>query len=76
MRYNTTNDNEDKGLYKSCVSDSRVEPPLMKPPASYRGLNTPGGVQIYSHTATGYKILGSNYNTAADVEPADVPMFP
>jgi len=47
----------------------------MKPPAPFRGLNTPGGVQIYSHTATGYKILGSNYNTAAEVEPVYVPMF-
>jgi hypothetical protein len=46
----------------------------MKPPASYRGLNTPGGVQIYSHTATGYKILGSRYNIVAAMEPATVPI--
>ena len=48
----------------------------MKPPASVRGLNTPGGVQIDSHTATGYKILGSRITTVAEMEPASVPTFP
>lgn len=50
--------------------------PLMKPPASYRGLNTPGGVQIDSHTVAGYKILGSRITTVAEMEPASVPKFP
>lgn len=42
-----------KRIYKNCVSDSGVRLPPMKPPASYVGLNTPGGVQVdFPHTAT------------------------
>lgn len=65
-----------KRVCENNVSNRCDVPPLMKPPASVRGLNTPGGVQINSHTATGYKILGSRITTAAEVEPASVPMFP
>lgn len=54
-----------KGVYKNYVNNRAVRLPLMKPPASYRGLNTPGGIQINSHTATGYKILGNRLTIAA-----------
>ena len=55
---------EIKRIYENCVSNRDDRLPLMKPPASVRGLNTPGGVQIDSHTTTGYKILGSRNTTA------------
>lgn len=42
-----------KRIYENCVSNGRVRLPPMKPPASYVGLNTPGGVQVdFPHTAT------------------------
>ena len=65
-----------KRIYENCVSNRDDRLPPMKPPASVRGLNTPGGVQINSHTATGYKILGSRITTVAEMEPASVPTFP
>lgn len=42
-----------KRVYENCVNNRRVRLPPMKPPASYVGLNTPGGVQVdFPHTAT------------------------
>lgn len=47
-----------KRIYENCVSDSDVRLPPMKPPASYVGLNTPGGVQVDFPQTAGYIIAG------------------
>ena len=66
----------EEGICENYVNDKEDRPPLMKPPASYRGLNTPGGVQIDSHTATGYKNIGNKITIAAEQRPAPASSLP
>lgn len=47
-----------KRVCENYVSNRDDKPPLMKPPASYRGLNTPGGVQIDFPQTADYIIAG------------------
>lgn len=47
-----------KRVCENYVNNRSNVPPLMKPPASYRGLNTPGGIQIDFPQTAGYIIAG------------------
>lgn len=47
-----------KRVYENNVSNRSNVPPPMKPPASYVGLNTPGGIQIDFPQTAGYIIVG------------------
>lgn len=47
-----------KRIYENCVSNRDDRLPPMKPPASYVGLNTPGGLQIDFPQTAGYIIAG------------------
>lgn len=49
---------EIKRIYENNVSNRCNVPPPIKPPASYVGLNTPGGLQIDFPQTAGYIIAG------------------
>lgn len=47
-----------KRIYENYVNNRGDRLPPMKPPASYVGLNTPGGVQVDFPQTAGYIIVG------------------
>jgi len=54
-----------KRVYENCVSNRDDRLPPMKPPASYVGLNTPGGVQVDFPQTAGYIIVGQQTKVCA-----------